>query len=90
MLTQIMTHLGLPRDPAQREEPATDAASLDVLVQLQQLQTHHHHSSEVVRFHFDFCIVTNFINCLLILIRVCYVLAIVGSDIFVFSLIFMY
>ena len=31
MLTQIMTHLGLPRDPAQREEPATDAASLDVL-----------------------------------------------------------
>ena len=31
MLTQIMTHLGLPRDPAQREEPATNAASLDVL-----------------------------------------------------------
>ena len=31
MLTQIMTHVGLPRDPAQREEPATDAASLDVL-----------------------------------------------------------
>ena len=31
MLTQIMTHLGLPRDPAQREELATDAASLDVL-----------------------------------------------------------
>ena len=31
MLTQIMTHLGLPRDPAQREKPATDAASLDVL-----------------------------------------------------------
>ena len=31
MLTQIMTHLGLPRDPAQREEPSTDAASLDVL-----------------------------------------------------------
>ena len=31
MLTQIMTHLGLPRDPAQREEPTTDAASLDVL-----------------------------------------------------------
>ena len=31
MLTHIMTHLGLPRDPAQREEPATDAASLDVL-----------------------------------------------------------
>ena len=31
MLTQIMTHLGLPHDPAQREEPATDAASLDVL-----------------------------------------------------------
>ena len=25
------THLGLPHDPAQREEPATDAASLDVL-----------------------------------------------------------
>ena len=31
MLTQILTHLGLPHDPAQREEPATDAASLDVL-----------------------------------------------------------
>ena len=31
MLTHIMTHLGLPRDPAQREEPTTDAASLDVL-----------------------------------------------------------
>ena len=31
MLTQIMTHLGLPRDPAQREEPTTEAASLDVL-----------------------------------------------------------
>ena len=31
MLQQIMTHLGLPHDPAQREEPATDAASLYVL-----------------------------------------------------------
>ena len=31
MLTQIMIHLGLPRDPAQSEEPTTDAASLDVL-----------------------------------------------------------
>ena len=31
MLTQIMTHLGLPRDPGQREEPTTAAASLDVL-----------------------------------------------------------
>ena len=31
MLTQIMTHLGLPLDPAQRDEPTTDAASLDVL-----------------------------------------------------------
>ena len=31
MLQQIMTHLGLPRDPDQREEPTTDAASLDVL-----------------------------------------------------------
>ena len=31
MLQQIMTHLGLPHVPAQREEPATDAASLDVL-----------------------------------------------------------
>ena len=31
MLTQIMTHLGLPRDPAQRDEATTDAASLDVL-----------------------------------------------------------
>ena len=31
MLQQIMTHLGLPHVPDQREEPATDAASLDVL-----------------------------------------------------------
>ena len=31
MLQQIMTHLGLPRDPDQREEPTIDAASLDVL-----------------------------------------------------------
>ena len=31
MLTQIMTHLGLPSVPSQREEPPTDAASLDVL-----------------------------------------------------------
>ena len=31
MLTQIMTHLGLPHVPSQRAEPTTDAASLDVL-----------------------------------------------------------
>ena len=31
MLTQIMTHLGLLHVPSQREEPTTDAASLDVL-----------------------------------------------------------
>ena len=33
MLHQIMTHLGLPHDPAPRQEPATDddADSLDVL-----------------------------------------------------------
>ena len=31
MLQQIMTHLGLPRVPDQREEPTTDAASMDVL-----------------------------------------------------------
>ena len=31
MFQQIMTHLGLPHVPDQREEPATDAASLDVL-----------------------------------------------------------
>ena len=31
MLTQIMTHLGLPHVPGQREEPTTDAASLDFL-----------------------------------------------------------
>ena len=31
MLQQIMTHLGLPHVPGQREEPTTDAASLDVL-----------------------------------------------------------
>ena len=33
MLQHIMTHLGLPHDPAPREEPATDAASLDVLAE---------------------------------------------------------
>ena len=31
MLTQIMTHLGLPHVPDQQEEPTTAAASLDVL-----------------------------------------------------------
>ena len=31
MLQQIMTHLGLPRDPDQREKPTTDAALLDFL-----------------------------------------------------------
>ena len=31
MLQQIMTHLGLPHVPGQREEPTTDAALLDVL-----------------------------------------------------------
>ena len=31
MLSQIMTHLGLPHDPAQRAEPTTDVAALDVL-----------------------------------------------------------
>ena len=31
MLQQIITHLGLPLVPDQREEPTTDAASLDVL-----------------------------------------------------------
>ena len=31
MLQQIMTHLGLPRVPDQRDEPAVAAASLDVL-----------------------------------------------------------
>ena len=41
-------------------------------------------------FFLIFCIVISFINYLLILIRICFVLAIVDSDIFVFSLIFMY
>ena len=59
------------------------------LLQQQQLLIHHHHSSEVVRFLFYFCIVTSFINCLMILIRI-FVLAIVGSDTFVFSFVFMY
>ena len=31
MLQQIMTHLGLPRDPDQRDEPTTNETSLDVL-----------------------------------------------------------
>ena len=88
MLQQMMTHLGLPRDPDQREEPTTDALWMFWLQQ-QQLQTHHHHSREVVRFLLHFCIVISFINCLLILIRI-YVLAIVGSDTFVFSFVCMY
>ena len=58
-------------------------------LQQQQLQIHQHHSSEVVRFLFDLCTFTSFINFLLILIGI-FVLAIVGSDSFVFSLIFMY
>ena len=89
MLTQIMTHLGLPHIPDQREEPTTDAASLDVLAAAAAASDPHHHNSEVVRFLLYFCIVTSFINCLLILIRI-YVLAIVGSDTFVFSFVFMY
>ena len=40
-------------------------------------------------FFYIFCIVISFINCLLILIRI-YVLAIVGSDTFVFSFVCMY
>ena len=51
--------------------------------QQQLLQIHHHHSSEVVRFLLYFCIATSFINCLLILFRI-HVLAIVGSDTFVY------
>ena len=31
MLQQIMTHLGLPRAPVQRDEPTAVAASLDML-----------------------------------------------------------
>ena len=31
MLQQIMSHLGLPHDPAQGDEPTAAAASLDVL-----------------------------------------------------------
>ena len=31
MLSQIMSHLGLPHAPAHRDEPATAAASLDML-----------------------------------------------------------
>ena len=31
MLQQIMSHLGLSHDPAQRDEPTTAAASLDML-----------------------------------------------------------
>ena len=71
MLQQIMTHLGLPHDPAQREEPATDAGFIGCpWQQLQQLHTHHHHSSEVVRSLFGLCYSFSFINCLLILIRI--------------------
>ena len=54
MLTQIVTHLGLPHVAGQRDEPTTDAASLDVLAAAAAASGHHHHSSEVVRFLFDF------------------------------------
>ena len=84
MLQQIMTHLGLPRAPVQRDEPtAGAAASLDVLATAAAAtDPTTNHSSEVVRFLLCFCIVTSFINCLLILIRI-HVLAIVGSETFV-------
>ena len=85
MLQQIMTHLGLPRVPDQRESSPLQTQPLWMFwlqQQQQQLQTHHHHSSEVVRFLLYFCIITSFMNCLLILITN-YVLAIVGSDTFV-------
>ena len=57
MLQQIMTHLGLPHDPAQREEPATDAASLDVLAAA-AAASHPPPPREVVRFLFDLCTVS--------------------------------
>ena len=89
MLQHIMTHLGVQHVPDQREELQQRPHLWMFWKQQQLLQTHHHHSSEVVRFLLYFCIVTSFINCLLILIRI-YVLALVGSDTFVFSFVFMY
>ena len=84
MLQQIMSHLGLRHAPDQRDEPTAAATSLDMLAAAAAATTHHHHSSKVVRLLLCFCIVTSFINCLLILFRI-HVLAIVGSDTFVCS-----
>ena len=61
MLHQIMTHLGLPHDPAPRQEPATDddADSLDVPgSSCSSFTPITHHSSEVVRFLFSLCTVS--------------------------------
>ena len=77
MLTQIMTHLGLLVILLKERSPPLMQLHWMSWLQLQQLQIHHHHSSEVVRFLFDLCTVTSFINCLLILIRI-FVLAIVA------------
>ena len=52
MLQQIMTHLGIPHGPDQRDEPTAAAASLDMLATAAAATTHHHHRSEVVRFLF--------------------------------------
>ena len=89
MLQQIMTLLVFLVFRIRERSPPQQPHHWTFWQQQQQLQTHHHHSSEVVRFLLCFCIVTSFINCLLILIRI-YVLAIVGSDTFVFSFVFMY
>ena len=58
MLQQIMTHLVfLMILPRERSPPLMQLHWM-FWQQLQQLHTHHHHSSEVVRFLFDFCIVS--------------------------------
>ena len=82
MLQKIMTHLGLPHVPDQRDKPIAEQPLWICWQQQQQqqLQTHHHHRSEVVRLLLCFCIVISIINCLLILCRI-HVLAIVASDI---------
>ena len=50
MLQQIMTHLGLPLFLIRERSPPQTQPLWMFWLEQQQLQTHHHYSSEVVRF----------------------------------------
>ena len=90
MLQQIMSNLGLPHVPAQRDEPAAAVAGSLYMLAAATAATDPPPPQKVVRLLLCFCIVITIINRLLILIRI-HVLAIVGSDTFVcLALLFMY